>query len=150
MLKKGPASAQWSRGEAVEVSWGIRANHGGGCERTGPVRDARTHPTDSRGGVRSAAGVPRTNGLVDNALPRPALAFCFASRRPVPPLPRGGASHGGVLPAHPAAVHGLVHLEDRVENRFCALRPGVCAALALFNAIDKPVRASRYRYAKSA
>jgi hypothetical protein len=32
VLKKGPSAASWSRGESVEVSWGIRANHGGGCE----------------------------------------------------------------------------------------------------------------------
>jgi hypothetical protein len=31
-LKKGPPAASWSRGESVEVSWGIRANHGGGYQ----------------------------------------------------------------------------------------------------------------------
>ena len=29
MLKKGPPAANWTAGETVEVSWGIRANHGG-------------------------------------------------------------------------------------------------------------------------
>ena len=29
-LKKGPSAATWSAGDTVEVSWGIRANHGGG------------------------------------------------------------------------------------------------------------------------
>lgn len=32
VLKKGPAAATWSAGETVEVSWGIRANHGGGYQ----------------------------------------------------------------------------------------------------------------------
>jgi len=31
-LKKGPAAANWTAGEEVEVSWGIRANHGGGYQ----------------------------------------------------------------------------------------------------------------------
>ena len=30
VLRKGPAAANWTAGETVEVAWGIRANHGGG------------------------------------------------------------------------------------------------------------------------
>jgi hypothetical protein len=29
-LKQGPPAANWTAGQTVEVSWGIRANHGGG------------------------------------------------------------------------------------------------------------------------
>ena len=40
VLKKGPAAANWTAGETVEVSWGIRANHGGGYQyRLCPVKD---------------------------------------------------------------------------------------------------------------
>jgi hypothetical protein len=44
-LKKGAPSASWSAGETVEVSWGIRANHGGGyqyriCPASEPLTEA--------------------------------------------------------------------------------------------------------------
>ena len=32
VLKQGPPSETWTRGSWVEVGWGIRFNHGGGCE----------------------------------------------------------------------------------------------------------------------
>lgn len=31
VLKRGPPSEVWQRGTTVEVAWGIRYNHGGGC-----------------------------------------------------------------------------------------------------------------------
>lgn len=34
VLKKGPATANYTAGSTVEMSWAIRYNHGGGCEVT--------------------------------------------------------------------------------------------------------------------
>ncbi len=45
VLSKGPAQATWSAGGTAEVSWGIRANHGGGyqyrlCPASQPLTEA--------------------------------------------------------------------------------------------------------------
>jgi len=43
VLKQGPPVATWTRGSVVEVSWGIRFNHGGGYQyRLCPASDALT------------------------------------------------------------------------------------------------------------
>ena len=55
VLKKGPSAASWSRGESVEVSWGIRANHGGGCESVSQL--LRLRPSVSASGCHTVPAV---------------------------------------------------------------------------------------------
>ena len=40
VLKKGQATANYTAGSTVEMSWAIRYNHGGGCEPLPPFAPA--------------------------------------------------------------------------------------------------------------